>query len=105
MGPAAAAGPAAPPPKVVVPRWIQLATLPIALLGLWALARAAGVVLLIFVIAAVIALMLNPLVKLVHRGTRLPRGLAVAVVYVGFFLVLAGGVAMLINQYTYQVNR
>jgi predicted PurR-regulated permease PerM len=89
----------------VVPRWIQLGTLPVALLGVWALARAAGVVLLVFVIAAVIALMLNPLVKFVHRGSRLPRGLAVAVVYVGFFLVLAGGVALLINPVTNQVKR
>jgi predicted PurR-regulated permease PerM len=93
------------PPKVVVPRWIQLGTLPVALLGLWALARAAGVVLLIFVIAAIIALMLNPLVKLVHRGTRLPRGLAVAAVYVGFFLVLASGIALLVNPVTNQVKR
>jgi predicted PurR-regulated permease PerM len=100
-----AAGSRTVPPKVVVPRWIQLATLPVALLGVWALARAAGVVLLIFVIAAVIALMLNPLVKLVNRGTRLPRGFAVAVVYVGFFLVLAGGVALLINPVTTQVKR
>jgi predicted PurR-regulated permease PerM len=93
------------PPKVVVPRWIQLGTLPVALLGVWALARAAGVVLLIFVIAAVIALMLNPLVKFLHRRSRLPRGPAVAVVYVGFFLVLAGGVALLINPVATQVKR
>ena len=104
MEPTTGAAPA-PPPKVVVPRWVQLGTLPVALLGLWAVARAAGVVLLIFVIAAVIALMLNPLVKLVHRSTRLPRGLAVAAVYVGFFLALAGGVALLINPVTNQVKR
>jgi predicted PurR-regulated permease PerM len=93
------------PPKVLVPRWVQLGSLPVVLLAIWAIARAAGVVLLIFVIAAVIALMLNPLVKLVHRGSRLPRGLAVAAVYVGFFLVLAGGVALLINPVTNQVKR
>jgi predicted PurR-regulated permease PerM len=93
------------PPKVVVPRWVQLGTLPVALLGVWALARAAGVVLLVFVIAAVIALMLNPLVKAVHRDKRFPRGLAVAVVYLGFFLALAGGVALLINPVTTQVKR
>ena len=97
--------PPAPPPKVVVPRWIQLVALPLAVVGLWAVARAAGVVLLVFVIAAVIALMLNPLVKLVRRGARLPRGLAVATVYVGFFMVLAGGVALLINPVTDQVKR
>src|SRR5918998_161719 len=75
------------PSTVVVPRWVQLVTLPVLLLGLWALARAAGVVLLVFIVAAVTALILNPLGAGV-RSTRVPRGLAVAIVYVGFFLSL-----------------
>ena len=49
------------PPRVIVPRWVQLVLLPISLLALWALARAAGKVLLIFVVAGLIALILNPL--------------------------------------------
>ena len=48
-----------------------------ALLGLWALARAAGTVLLVFLVAAVIALILNPLVKLAGARAGCPRGLAV----------------------------
>ncbi|MDQ3740195.1 MAG: AI-2E family transporter [Actinomycetota bacterium] len=75
------------PSTVVVPRWVQLVTLPVLLLGLWALARAAGVVLLVFIVAAVTALILNPMVSIVQRA-RIPRGLAVAIVYVGFFLSL-----------------
>ena len=79
------------PAQVVVPRWVQLVTLPLIFLALWALARAAGVVLLVFIVAAVIALILNPMVSFVQRG-RLPRGLAVAMVYIGFFsaLTIAG---------------
>ena len=42
---------AAEPPRVVVPRWVQLVLLPLALLALWALAKAAGKVLLIFIVA------------------------------------------------------
>ena len=75
------------PSTVVVPRWVQLVTLPVLLLGLWALARAAGVVLLVFIVAAVTALILNPMVTVVQRA-RIPRGLAVAIVYLGFFLSL-----------------
>ncbi|HEX2088276.1 MAG TPA: AI-2E family transporter, partial [Solirubrobacteraceae bacterium] len=75
------------PSTVVVPRWVQLVTLPVLLLGLWALARAAGVVLLVFIVAAVTALILNPMVTVVQRA-RLPRGLAVAVVYFGLFFTL-----------------
>ncbi|MGH2944072.1 MAG: AI-2E family transporter, partial [Solirubrobacteraceae bacterium] len=80
-----------PPPSpgapVVVPRWVQLVMLPIAVLALYALAHAAGVVLLLFVIAAVIALILNPLVELLQR-TRLPRTIAVILVYLAFFTAL-----------------
>jgi predicted PurR-regulated permease PerM len=75
------------PAPVVVPRWVQLASLPVILLAFWALARAAGVVLLLFIVAGVIALILNPIVTAVQRA-RLPRGLAVLVVYVGFFALL-----------------
>src|ERR1700751_6101538 len=57
-----AAGPILPPP-VVVPKWVQLVLLPLAILGLWALARAAGPVLLILVAASTLALILNPLIK------------------------------------------
>jgi predicted PurR-regulated permease PerM len=66
---------------------VQLVTLPVALLALWALARAAGVVLLVFIVAAVIALILNPMVTVVQRA-RVPRGLSVALVYLAFFTVL-----------------
>ncbi|MDQ6750950.1 MAG: AI-2E family transporter [Actinomycetota bacterium] len=91
--------------RIVVPRWVQLVLLPLSLLGLWALARAAGVVLLIFLVAGVIALILNPLVKLMHRKARLPHGVAVFAVYIGFFLLFAGVVVVLINPVTDQVQR
>jgi predicted PurR-regulated permease PerM len=99
--PAAAAG---EPPRVMVPRWVQLVLLPLSLLALWALARAAGKVLLIFVVAAVIALILNPLVAFLQRRTRLPRGLAVLAVYLAFFLTLAGVGFVLANPIANQVR-
>lgn len=101
--------PQVPPPnmaqRTVVPRWVQLVLLPLSLLGLWALARAAGVVLLLFLVAGVIALILNPLVKLVHRKATFPRGIAVFAVYIGFFLLFAGAVVLLLNPVTDQVQR
>jgi predicted PurR-regulated permease PerM len=72
---------------VVLPRWMQMVLLPLALLGGWALLRAAGPVVLLFIIAALIALLLNPFVALLRRR-RLPRGLAVAVVYLVLLLGL-----------------
>jgi predicted PurR-regulated permease PerM len=94
----------APTPPVVVPRWVQLVLLPIALLALWALARAAGTVLLILLCASTIALILNPLVKMLHRG-RVPRGLAILLIYLGFFAALGGVGVLLANPVSTQVSR
>ncbi len=93
----------AKPPRVVVPRWVQLVLLPLALLALWALARAAGKVLVVFVVAAIIALILNPAVAFLQRS-RLPRGLAVPAVYLGFFLTLAGIGFLVANPIAHQVQ-
>jgi predicted PurR-regulated permease PerM len=98
-----AQSPAPQPPRTVVPRWVQLVLLPLALLALWALAKAAGKVLLIFVVAAVIALILNPVVAFVQRP-RIPRGLAVLVVYLAFFLTLVGIGFLLANPISNQVR-
>ncbi len=94
--------PAVPQP-VVVPRWIQLVLLPIGLLGLWALARAAGPVLLILIIAGLVALILNPLVRLLERS-RLPRGLAIPLVYLSILAVLIGAGVLLANPISTQIN-
>jgi putative heme transporter len=91
------------PRNVVIPRWVQLVLLPLALLALWALARAAGKVLVIFIIAGLIALLLNPAVAFLHRS-RLPRGLAVLAVYLAFFLTLAGIGFLLANPISDQVR-
>jgi predicted PurR-regulated permease PerM len=95
---------AAPVAPVVVPRWIQLVVLPIALLGLWALARAAGTVLLVLLVASTVALILNPLVKTLERR-RVPRGLAILLIYLGGFAALAGVGVLLSDPISTQVSR
>jgi len=60
-------------------------------------------VLLILIIASLVALVLNPIVKLLSR--RLPRGLAILVVYLGFVLALAGLGVLLANPISTQVSR
>ena len=64
------------PPRVVVPRWVQLVLLPLALLALWALAKAAGKVLLIFVVAGAHRADPQPGRRLLHRDAlpARPRG-------------------------------
>lgn len=86
-----------PVPPVVVPRWVQLVMLPVAIFALWALARAAGTVLLVFLVAAVLALILNPIVAWLQRRVRFPRGVAVLTVYLGLLLTLIGVGFLLAN--------
>jgi predicted PurR-regulated permease PerM len=95
--------PSPPPTKIIVPRWIQLVTLPLAALGAWALLRASGVVLLLFVIAALFALLLNPFVSRLRR-TGLPRGLSVLIVFLGLITVVIGLGALLADPIADQVS-
>ena len=71
---------AAPGGQVVIRRWVQLVMLPLAVLALWALARAAGTLFLVLLIACLVALVLAPSVRFVERA--LPRGLSIVLVYV-----------------------
>jgi predicted PurR-regulated permease PerM len=98
-----------PPPAnvapVVVPRWVQLVMLPLAIVALWIIAKAAGVVLLVFVVAAVVALILNPLVLFLQRRGHMPRTIAVAAVYVGLLSTLTGVGFLLANPIADQADR
>ena len=87
----------------MVPRWVQLVVLPLALLGLWAVARASGPVVLILIAASTLSLILNPLVKMLHRR-RIPRGLAILLVYVGVFAALTGLGVLLADPVSTQVS-
>ena len=77
--------------KIQVPRWMQLVGLPLALLFLWTLASTVAHVVFLFIVAALIALLLDPLVRALGR-MRIPRGFSVAVVFLSFATVLVVGV-------------
>jgi predicted PurR-regulated permease PerM len=87
---------------VVVPRWVQIVMLPISLLGLWALARAAGTVVLLLIVASLVALGLAPSVRLLQRY--IPRGLAILVVYLACFAVLIGVAILLASPVSGQIT-
>lgn len=80
--------------RIEIPRWVQLVTLPLVLLLAWTVAGAVRHVVFLFLVALLIALLLNPLVKGLGR-VRIPRGLAVALVYVAFAAALAIAILVL----------
>jgi predicted PurR-regulated permease PerM len=76
------------PGRIYVPRWVQLAVLPVLLIVAWFTLGAIAQVIFIFLVAGLVALVLNPLVHALER-VHVSRYVGVFVVYVGFVAVLA----------------
>jgi predicted PurR-regulated permease PerM len=74
--------------RLEIPRWIQLVGLPLLLVLVWVVAGAVRHVVFLFLVALLIALLLNPLVRGLGR-IWIPRGLAVAIVYLSFAAAVA----------------
>jgi len=77
---------------IQIPRWIQLVGLPVLLVLGYFLASTLGHALFLFLTAAVIAFLLNPLVRDLQK-LKLKRGLAVAIVYLLFAAAVGVAVA------------
>ena len=89
--------------RVLVPRWVQLVMLPLAVVGVWAVLRAAGAVVLLFTIGGLVALLLNPFVTVLRRA-HVPRGLAVLAVMLCLVVALGGVGVLLANPVADQVS-
>ena len=75
-------------PTIQIPRWIQLVGVPIlALIALLIVGKVVHAVFL-FLVAGLIALLLDPLVRALEK-LWIPRGLSIAIVYLGFAAALA----------------
>ncbi|TMK78915.1 MAG: AI-2E family transporter [Actinobacteria bacterium] len=75
-------------PTIQIPRWIQLVGLPVlAFIALVIAGRVFHAVFL-FVVAGLVALLLDPLVRALER-LRIPRGFSIAIVYLSFASALA----------------
>jgi predicted PurR-regulated permease PerM len=75
-------------PTIQIPRWIQLVGLPIlALIALLVVGKVFHAVFL-FLVAGLIALLLDPLVRALER-LKIPRGFSIAIVYLSFAAALA----------------
>ena len=79
-------------PGIQIPRWIQLVGLPVLLVLGYFLASTLGHALFLFLTAAVIAFLLNPLVRDLQK-LKLRRGLAVAIVFLLFASAVGVAVA------------
>jgi predicted PurR-regulated permease PerM len=83
-------------PTLQIPRWIQLVGLPVLALLAWSLAGTLGHAIFLFLTGSVIAFLLNPVVREVQRS-RVPRGVAVAVVYLIFAAAVTVGIVAIVT--------
>jgi predicted PurR-regulated permease PerM len=79
--------------KILIPRWIQLVGLPLLLLFIWVVAGAVKHVLFLFIVAMLIALFFDPIVRAFHIKW-VPRGFAVTLVYLVTTLVVIAALAL-----------
>ena len=91
------------PGRIYVPRWVQMAVLPVLLIVAWFTLGAISQVVFIFLVAGLIALVLNPLVHGLER-VHVSRYVGVFVVYVGFVAVLVLVAALLWPPVVQQVR-
>ena len=96
------------PPRIQIPRWIQLVGLPLLLLLGWVFASAAGHAVFLFLVAALIALLLDPIVRGLGRF-RVRRGISVALVYVTFagalIVIIVALATVVVSQTRTAANR
>jgi predicted PurR-regulated permease PerM len=76
------------PPTIQIPRWVQLVGLPILALIVFLVVGKVFHAVFLFIVAALIALLLDPLVRALGK-LRIPRGLSIAIVYLSFAAAVA----------------
>jgi predicted PurR-regulated permease PerM len=80
------------PRKIEIPRWVQLVGLPLIVVGAWQFTSAVSHAVFIFLVAGLIAILLNPIVR-AFCALRIPRPASVAMVYLAFALAfVAAGI-------------
>jgi predicted PurR-regulated permease PerM len=86
-----------------MPPWARLLLVPAVLATIWILGQTIGHVLFVFLVSVVAALLLNPLVRALRR-LHIPRGIAVAVVFLSFLVAVAVGIFLVISPVRTQVE-
>jgi predicted PurR-regulated permease PerM len=73
--------------RITIPRWVQLVLIPVAILLALYFSRSASHAVFVFLISAIVAMLLNPVVMGLGR-VKCPRWLAVPVVYLAFAAII-----------------
>lgn len=72
--------------------------------AVWVIGQTIGQVLVVFLFSSILALLLNPAVRVLCRW-RIPRGLAVAIVFLALFALVVGVVALVVTPVRSQIQQ
>ena len=89
--------------QATAPPWAWLGAAAAIVVILWIAGQTLGRVVFVFLVSMVIALLLNPLVRMLRRA-HVPRGLAVGTVFLSFLGVVAAAIVLLIPPIQQQIN-
>src|SRR5665811_2099806 len=90
--------------KILVPRYVQHILLPVALLlGLWFISTIRTIIIM-FLLATILAFVLDQPVSLLQDKVRLPRILAVVIVWMILLAIIAGAVALIVPNVIAELN-
>jgi predicted PurR-regulated permease PerM len=100
-------------PKIQIPRWIQLVGLPLLLILVWVVAGRVFHVVFLFLVALLLALLLDPFVKAIGAVRvgrfRIRRGISVTLVYLCFAAALIASIwalaTVIVDQTKTAANR
>ncbi|MGB0613412.1 MAG: AI-2E family transporter, partial [Miltoncostaeaceae bacterium] len=89
--------------QATAPPWAWIGAAAAIVVMVWIAGQTLGRVLFVFLVSVVIALLLNPLVRMLRR-VHVPRGLAVATVFLSFLGAIAAAVVLLIPPIQQQIT-
>lgn len=85
------------------PPWAWIGVAAAITVIVWIAGQTLGRVVFVFLVSVVLALLLNPLVRMLRKA-HVPRGLAVATVFLSFLGVVAAAIVLLIPPIQQQIN-
>ena len=85
------------------PPWAMFLVAVALVIAIWILGQTIGQVLIVFSFSVVLALLLNPAVRVLRRR-RVPRGLAVAIVFLALLALVIGVIALVVTPVRSQIQ-
>jgi len=90
--------------RTPTPPWAMFLVAVGLIVAVWIIGQTMGQVLVVFLFSVILAMLLNPLVRVLRRY-HIPRGLAVAIAFIGLLALVVGVIALVITPVRSQIQQ